>query len=94
MGCIAAKMTRTVLPLLWKLLAVESLALAQAADVRGTEKVLGGDYRKLYDLVRGVSPTMQCDRPLAGDIERVTVLLQTEAAQKECLRFDEKDETD
>ena len=94
MGCIAAKMTRTVLPLLWKLLAIETLALAQAADARGREKVLGGDYRKLYDLVRGVSPTMQCDRPLAGDIERVTALLQSEAAQQHCLCFDEKNETD
>src|SRR5205085_4550036 len=34
MGCIAAKMTRTMLPLLWKLAAVETLALMQAADQR------------------------------------------------------------
>ena len=68
MGCIAAKMTRTALPLVWKLVAIEALALAQAADARGRDKVLGGDYRKLYDLVRGSSPTLKGDRPLATDI--------------------------
>ena len=85
MGCIAAKMTRTALPLLWKLVAIEALALAQAADARGCDKVLGGDYRKLYDLVRGSSPTLTGDRPLATDIAAVTALLQTEAAQAHCL---------
>ena len=86
MGCTAAKMTRTALPLLWKILAIESIALAQAADARGCEKVLGGDYRKLYELVRGVSPKLESDRPLGEDIQRVTALLQTEDAQQHCLR--------
>ena len=86
MGCIAAKMTRTALPLLWKILAIQALALAQAADARGCEKTLGGDYRKLYELVRGVSPSLAGDRPLCEDIQRVTALLQTEAAQQQCLR--------
>jgi histidine ammonia-lyase len=86
MGCIAAKMTRTTLPLVWKLMAIEAMALMQAADARGCDKVLGGDYRKLYELVRGVSPELTCDRPLAEDIQRVTELLQTEASQNECLK--------
>ena len=86
MGCTAAKMTRTALPLLWKLLAIEAIALAQAADARGCESVLGGDYRKLYELVRGVSPKLESDRPLFEDIQRVTNLLQTEDAQQHCLR--------
>ena len=86
MGCIAAKMTRTALPLLWKIVAIEAITLAQAADLRGLENVLGGDYRKLYDVVRSVSPQLTADRPLAEDITRVTELLQSEAAQKECLK--------
>ena len=86
MGCIAAKMTRTTLPLVWKLMAIEAMALAQAADARGRDKVLGGDYRKLYELVRGVSPELKCDRPLAEDIGQVTALLQSEAAQQQCLK--------
>ena len=86
MGCTAAKMTRTAVPLLWKILAIEAIALAQAADARGCERVLGGDYRKLYALVRGASPKLESDRPLCEDIHRVTALLQTEAAQQHCLR--------
>ncbi len=86
MGCIAAKMTRTALPLLWKIVAIEAITLAQAADLRGVEKTLGGDYRKLYDVVRSVSPKLENDRPLAEDITRVMELLQSEAVQKKCLR--------
>jgi histidine ammonia-lyase len=86
MGCIAAKMTRTILPLLWKILAIETITLAQAADARGCEKALGGDYRKLYELVRDVSPKLENDRPLNEDIQRVTALLQSEDAQQHCLR--------
>jgi phenylalanine ammonia-lyase len=89
MGCIAAKMTRTALPLMWKLVAVEALALAQAADYRGSASV-GGDYRKLYDLVRSVSPRLESDRPLTEDIQRVTTLLQSEEAQQQCLRIQDE----
>ena len=86
MGLHAAKMTRTVLPLLWKIIAIEALALAQAADLRGRKNVMGDDYQKLYDMVRSVSPTLAADRPLAEDIQRVTALLQTETVQEQCLR--------
>jgi histidine ammonia-lyase len=94
MGCIAAKMTRTMLPLLWKLMAIEALALAQAADLRGRDQAMGGAYRKLYDLVRGVSPTLAADRPLNEDIQRVTALLQSEEAQDQCLASDKDHEAD
>jgi histidine ammonia-lyase len=85
MGCIAPKMTRTAQPLVWKIAAIEAIALAQAVDARGPDMVLGGDYRKLYELVRGASPKLANDRGLADDIARVTVLLQSEEAQQECL---------
>ena len=65
--------------------AIEAITLVQAADLRGREKVLGGDYRKLYDVVRGVSSKLENDRPLAEDIARVMELLQSEAVQKKCL---------
>ncbi len=81
MGCIAAKMTRTALPLAWKIIAIQTLALAQAADLRG-KNVMGGDYQKLHGLVRAVSPKLENDRPLVEDIRRVTELLQSEDAQK------------
>ena len=100
MGCHAAKMTRAVLPLLWKILAIETLALVQAADLAGqasslskthgqdaraTKNVMGADFKKLYELVRGVSPKLENDRPLNEDIALVTALLQSEEAQQHCL---------
>jgi histidine ammonia-lyase/phenylalanine ammonia-lyase len=88
MGFTAAKMTRAVLPLLWKLVAIEAMAMVQAADMHPRKDVMGGDYRKLYDLVRSVSAPLQTDRPLADEIGRVMVLLQSEAAQKQCLAPD------
>jgi len=89
MGCIAAKMTRTILPLLWKLLAIEAIALAQAADLRKPQSVMGGDYNNLYKVVRSVCPTMKEDRPLVEDISQVTALLQDENVQRECLAPEE-----
>ena len=88
MGFTAAKMTRAVLPLLWKLVAIEAMALAQAADLSPRKDVMGGDYRKLYDLVRSISAPLQNDRPLAEEIRRVMELMQSEAAQKQCLAPD------
>lgn len=82
MGTHAAKMTRAVLPLCWKILAIETLTLAQAADLRGGKDVMGGDFRKLHKLVRATSPKLENDRPLFEDIERVAELLQTDAVQK------------
>jgi len=88
MGFTAAKMTRAVLPSLWKLVAIEAMAVAQSADLHPRKDVMGGDYRKLYDLVRSVSAPLHNDRPLAEEIRRVTELLQSEAAQKQCLEAD------
>jgi histidine ammonia-lyase len=81
-------MTRTALKLVWKLVAIEALALAQAADLRSDEGLMGGDYRKLHELVRSVSPALEADRPLADEIQRLTQLVQTEEAQQHCLRLD------
>ena len=92
MGCIAAKMTRTALPLAWKILAIEAIALVQAADLRGQPDLMGGDYRKLHQLVRGVSQKLEEDRPLFEDIEQVTALLQSGEVQQRCLQ--PKDESD
>lgn len=81
MGMHAAKMTRAVLPLCWKILAIEALALAQVPDLRD-KKVMGGDYKKLYAMVRDLSPKLENDRPLMDDISRVADLLKSEGAQK------------
>ena len=81
MGCIAARMTREMLPKVWKLTAIQALALAQAADLRGP-KIMGRDFRKLHRLVRGISPHLSTDRPLYEDIRALTEKLQTAGAQQ------------
>lgn len=89
MGTTSARMTGKVLPLLWKLLAIEAIALAQAADIRDNGNVMGvmgKDYQVFYKLLRGVSPHLKEDRPLYEDIERVAALLQSEEAQETCLK--------
>jgi phenylalanine ammonia-lyase len=93
MGLHAAKMTRAVLPLAWKILAIETLALAQAADLRAPKNVMGGDYKKLHGLIRAISPKLENDRPLVEDIQRVTDLLQSAEAQK-TFAFDKNYESD
>lgn len=83
MGCISARLTRQLTDKLWKILAIQSLALAQAADMRGGERnVMGRDYRKLHELVRGASAHLADDRPLFEDIARVAALLRSEPAQR------------
>ena len=76
MGTIAARLTRQMLPKVWTLAAIQALALAQAADLRGAE-VPGESYRDLHRLVRGVSPRLEGDRPLFEDIATLTSLLQS-----------------
>ncbi len=88
MGCTAAKMTCATLTLLWRIVAIEAIALAQAADLRPAG-VMGGDYRKLYDIVRAVSPALGEDRPLAEEISKLTALLQTDEIQNQCLAPDD-----
>jgi histidine ammonia-lyase len=87
MCAIAARMTRTLLPLAWKILAVEALALAQAADLRrrAVREVMGSDYARLHARIRSVSPALESDRPLFEDVDRVSRLLQSDDAQAENL---------
>jgi histidine ammonia-lyase len=83
MGTHAAKMTRAVLPLCWKILAIETLTLVQAADLRGGKDVMGDDYKKLHKLIRATSPKLENDRPLFEDIAQVAALLQSAKVQKD-----------
>ncbi len=87
MGATSARMTRDLLPRVWKILAVETLALAQAADLRRRKdpKVLGTDFARLHALIRDVSPALEEDRPLFEDIDGVRRLLQSEEAQAQCV---------
>ena len=84
MGCIAAKMTRELLPKIWSLAAIEAMALAQAADHRA-EGTMGGAYQDLHGRIRDVSPQLEEDRPLFEDIAAVSAMLQSGLTQQSCL---------
>jgi len=84
MGTISARLTRDLTDKVWKLAAIQALALAQAADLRGGD-VMGADYARLHALVRGVSARLAEDRPLFEDLARVNELLRSPAAQQELL---------
>jgi tyrosine ammonia-lyase len=84
MGCIAARMTRDLVRKLWKVVAIQALALAQAADVRGPAS-LGSQYRSLHAAIRRVSPRLTADRPLFEEIAAVTGLLQSAELQSALL---------
>jgi tyrosine ammonia-lyase len=84
MGMISARMTRQLTGKVWKLAAIQAMALAQAADLRGGD-LMGADYARLHQLVRGVSEKLTLDRPLTDDIVRVRELLESAAAQTQLL---------
>jgi histidine ammonia-lyase len=58
-----------------RVLAIEALAAAQACDLVGDDLVLGDSVSALRARIRGVSPALDDDRPLSGDIEQVAVIL-------------------
>lgn len=84
MGAISARMTRELTEKVWKLAAIQALALVQAADLRGGD-LMGGDYSALHRLVRGVSEKLGADRPLFEDIVRVNELLRSPDEQERLL---------
>jgi tyrosine 2,3-aminomutase len=75
MGLIAARNVRRVLSNNDYILAVEYLAAAQAVDVSGRLAGLSPAGRATYDKVRSLVPTLERDRYMADDIERVAAAL-------------------
>jgi phenylalanine ammonia-lyase len=74
MGSIAARDARSVVELIAQTAAIHLIALCQAADLRGVER-LSDPTRAAYRVVRAVSPFLDGDRPLDRDIERVTEVI-------------------
>ncbi len=76
MATIAARQAREIVKLTEQVAAIHLLLLAQAADLRGPER-LGAGCRAVYDAVRNVSAYVAADRELAADIERVRGLISS-----------------
>src|ERR1700682_1544614 len=53
------------------------LAATQAVDLRGGPARLGAGSLGIYDAVRRVSPFLECNRPLEGDVAAVAAQIQT-----------------
>lgn len=81
MGTIAARDARTVVTLTQQVAAIHLLALSQAADLRG-EEGLSLALRTARGLVRDVSPYVDADRPMQGDVARVARLVASGALQE------------
>src|SRR5262249_35801515 len=78
MGTIAARDARTVITLAQQVTAIHLLALSQAADLRG-DAGLSPAVRTARGLVREVSPYLDGDRPMQGDVARVAQLVASGA---------------
>jgi len=76
MGTIAARDARTVVELSGRVAAIHLLALTQAADLRGPA-CLGQALEAARRTVRSQSLTVDGDRPLASDIERIADLIRS-----------------
>lgn len=81
MGTIAARDARSVAGLVAEVAAIHLLALCQAADLRGVDR-LSGATRAAYEEVRAVSPFVDGDRPLDQDIEAVAHLIRSGTIRK------------
>jgi tyrosine ammonia-lyase len=77
MGTIAARKTRNLFADLNRILAIQALVLAQAAELRHIElgRPLSAAGQMLHAQVRAVSEPLVDDRPLSRDIEAMATLI-------------------
>jgi histidine ammonia-lyase/phenylalanine ammonia-lyase len=73
MGATAARQARDVVVLVEKVAAIHLIALCQAADLRGVEKL--GRTRLVFDRIRSRVPRLEEDREMQADIEAVVQML-------------------
>jgi histidine ammonia-lyase/phenylalanine ammonia-lyase len=81
MGSIAARHARTAAQLATDVAAIHLLALTQACDIRGLQR-LSPLTRLCRDIVRQHSTYISQDRPLEPDIRRVATLIRTGALRR------------
>ncbi|MBN2886917.1 MAG: aromatic amino acid lyase [Chromatiaceae bacterium] len=73
LGTIAARRCRDMLELLWKLLAIEAMVVAQGMDLvgQGSVATFSTSSRDIHRFVRHTVPFLTEDRPLSHEIERL-----------------------
>ncbi len=71
MGCNAALMTRKIIDNSFDVLAIQTLALAQAIDYLKCQSRLSSFAHKFYEEVRGLVPPITEDKPRYHDIQSI-----------------------
>jgi len=74
MGSISARRTRDVVRLTEHVVSIHLLALCQAADLRGPDRL--GATRSVYDRVRAVTSGVSDDRELEDDIAAISAIVR------------------
>jgi len=82
MGPTAALKLARIVENVRSILAIELLCAAQAADVRGVEK-LGHAGKRTHDLVRKFVPLLDRDREISNDISRLTDAIRDDVFSEE-----------
>ncbi len=77
MGTHSSKLSRKIIPLIWKVLGIQSLVLSQAIDIRNDKKIGGKKIKEFYNEIRSKSPTLHEDRPLFEELGEVIKLIQS-----------------
>lgn len=88
LGTVAARKAAGLLDLAWPVLAVHALALTQAAELRARDAGAASpaaagfapESLRLHAAVRAASAPLGADRPLADDIARAAVALESDDA--------------
>jgi len=79
MGTVGVRQARRIAENARRVVAIELLAAAEAADLVGTDALAPGT-RAVHALVRDLVPPLLVDRPLGGDVERLARALDDVAA--------------
>lgn len=77
LSCTSARLTRKSLELLFHLLAIEGLCLAQGMEILGIEQ-FSNPSKKFWNWVRKTSPFLKEDRSLSEEIQNLSKNLQLE----------------
>lgn len=75
MGTIAARHAHQIIQNSRRVLAIEAICAAQAAAIRGIDK-LAPKTRELYQQIRDIVPAIDKDRVFSIDIERLTAWMR------------------
>ncbi|MCD8072636.1 MAG: aromatic amino acid ammonia-lyase, partial [Alistipes sp.] len=78
MGTNSALLAARVVDNGFQVMAIHYIALAQAVDCLAIRGELSPASRRAYDIIRQITPAIQGDNPLYGDIARVELLLRNE----------------